>query len=203
MFAIAARVSVIACLMFSSLVAGARELTPQAAIAVGLEKQVFLEQDAVFNGVFISARKSLLTSLVIFGQWRFLQDSIGNNDFELQQQELQLGYRLYGFGDILWRFSAGGHREQVKHSARGFNHKNSETGYLAAIEGNYQFNFHHGALFAVEYREKQAHERYFFKAGYHYRPPGHWMFGVNLTLAYNQKFDHDLNEYRLIVRYLF
>ncbi|WDE06766.1 hypothetical protein SG34_007645 [Thalassomonas viridans] len=203
MFIRAAKIYFVLVLAWLSLMANSQDLPPEAAIAVGIEKQVALEQETTFNGVFISARKSLLTSLVLFGQWRFLEDSIAGNDFELQQQELQLGYRLSGYGDIIWLFSAGGQREQVKHSAAGFDSKTTETGLLAAIEANYQINFEQGVLLALEYREKQAHERYNFRAGYHYRPLPNWQFGFNLTLGYNDKFNHDLNEYRLIARYLF
>ncbi|WDE10606.1 hypothetical protein [Thalassomonas haliotis] len=203
MLAGAWRYAFISCLVLLSLTVNARELTPETSIAAGLEKQVFLDQQVTFNGVFISARKSLLPSLMLSGQWRFLEDNIAKNDFQLQQQDLQLGYRLYGYGDLLWLFSLGGQREQVRHSAAGFRSKTSKTGWLASIEGKYQINFQQGVSFALEYREKQAHERYYLRAGYHYRPPGPWMFGLKLTLGYNQKFTHDLNEYRLIVRYLF
>ncbi|WDD97850.1 hypothetical protein [Thalassomonas actiniarum] len=203
MLAGAWKYSFIGCLVCLSVMVNARELPPEAFIAAGLEKQVSPGQATTFNGVYIAARKSLFTSLVLFGQWRFLQDSIANNDFELQQQELQLGYRLYGYGDVLWLLSLGGQRQQVKHDARGFHSKTSEYGLMAAIEGKYQFNFQQEMSFALQYREQQDHERYGFRAGYYYRPAVHWQFGVNLTLGYNHKFDHDLNEYRLIVRYLF
>ena len=145
-----------------------REFPVSDSIAVGIERQYFLAQNLAFNGGDIAAQKSLLTSLVLFGQWRFLQQTVAKNDFELQQQTLQPGYAFNTDIGMIWLLSAGMNREQFKQSADSFNNSSSEYGSLAAIQGRYQLSFHHELLFALEFRKKQSHERYHFITGYHY-----------------------------------
>lgn len=178
-------------------------ISPVSSLSAGLEHRRPLEQNVHWNGAFISAKKSVFRSFIISGQWRFLTETIAKNDFEHQQQVLHLGYRFRQGMRVEWQLTAGIIRERLKHQAPGFTSKTDEYGYLAIIKGHYQVDDNQRVGLALENQKIQDHNRYYLRPHYQYRLQQHWFITLEVSLGYNETFNHDINEYALGFRYAF
>ncbi|OUS31170.1 hypothetical protein A9Q98_03385 [Thalassotalea sp. 42_200_T64] len=172
-------------------------------MSVGIERQVPLAQNIRLDGLTLSGKKSFFNSWLLTAQWLFLQEQVGESDFTYQQQQLLLGYRMAQNNFIEWSLYAGIVREELEQEANRFSSKNSETGYHVAIRSNYQNSFHHGLGLTIETEKLYDNNRYFINSRYDYRFDHNWHVGASVVFAYNDKFDHDSNEYRISMSYLF
>ncbi|KGJ89344.1 hypothetical protein [Thalassotalea sp. ND16A] len=178
-------------------------LEPVTRLSVGIERQVSLAQSIRLDGLALNAKKSFANSWLLTAQLLFLQEQVGESDFTYQEQQLLLAYRLAQNEFLEWSLYAGIVREELEQEANLFSSKNSETGYLVALNANYQFSFNHGLDLTIETAELYDNNRYFINSRYGYRFDHNWQIGASVVFAYNDKFDHDANEYRISMSYLF
>lgn len=172
-------------------------------ITVALERQSPLNQNVDFDGIVFGAKKALFNNWFTELELSFLEDDVGYDQFTWQQQYWLVGYRLNYPNALEWRLSLGFIREELEHDSIVFNDKSSDTGSLVKLAGIYSFSNEHEMQIIAKYRDVYDIDRYSFIGEYRYRLDWHWQVASRIELGYDNKFNHDINGYRVSIHYLF
>ncbi|TLU66770.1 DUF481 domain-containing protein [Thalassotalea litorea] len=170
---------------------------------IGYERQHPLSQDVDFDGPVLGLVFPVSKRWFIYSEASFQSDSIRNNDFELNRQQITLGYKFWDQGNSFWQVELGTIREQFEQQIADFSGQDSDTGYLGKLGWHYLFNDRH--QFAIQLQGHLLYEtnRYLVHNQYRYQVNQDWSVGARFSLGYDETFQHDLNEYRLHIAYHF
>lgn len=178
-------------------------LMPISSVGFGVERQALLTSDARFDGIVIDGEHSFLDDFLVAAELGFFQENVGKSDFTLQQQQLLVGYRFNTTSNIETRFLVGIVREDLKHEGVNFENSEDDSSIILKVFGSYDFNATNQLNATISYRQIYEIDRYGFKFEYGLQLTHHWWTLSSFELGYGDKFDHDINEYRLQVKYQF
>jgi len=195
----------ITCVMFcllSFMVYAQERNVGSREVMLGVDWQTPLSSGNSLKGGVVALKLPFNKSLALRGQWRYLDSSYNEAAYTWQQQSISISYQKFISSSLAWGISAGGLNEERAFVAHEFSSEESDLGWLVSLTGIYYLESNSLSL-SFENYNVFSYSRHLFKLDYRYQLDKHWFVSARLTLNYNERFEHDINEYQLMAIYTF
>ncbi|WP_394172591.1 hypothetical protein [Thalassotalea litorea] len=169
----------------------------------GYERQHPLSQDIDYDGPVIGVFIPLGKRWFINAKASFQSESLRQNNFDLNRQQVTLGYTFLQATNTFWQVELGGIREQFEQQIEDFSAEDSDSGYLGKLGWNVNVNGKHQFAIIAQGHLLYETNRYLLHNQYRYLLGQDWSVGARFSLGYDETFKHDVNEYRLHIAYHF
>ena len=171
-------------------------------LALGVDRQQHLSANNRLDGILLVVDKDISQFWQLQAKARYLTESVINSDFTFQQQLIRINYQSQCDFILCWSASAGVIHQSLKQQAHQFSSKQSDTGFIVGFNTGFQFRKHQFDV-AFDYQDVFDTTRYYLRPNYQYQLSTKWHIQAQLSLGYNNKFEHDINEYQLVIGYQF